>query len=413
MKLNDIAVIDTAGGPVAPINELIFDDVLGGTINQSDETLTIGAGRLRMGTVLGNAGVSYNYNLTGTGILNVPTRIYIGETGGAADPLSTFTQGVVGDADATSVTVGRLSIGGGNGPAGGHGLYVLNSGLLTVNGDAGIAGDIGRYTVATGTQAVGEMDIHGGTVNVNNNDFRLGTPGSAANVDTRGLISQDGGSANFYATTNANLVLGDGADGVGTYNLSGGKLTVGNFQAAPPAGSANGGALIIAAATPATANKVTGIVNISGTGDLEAPGFATLVGNASGATGTITQTGSGVANFGQSGNNAALILGNAAGATGNYTLSGSNVSFTANGAVLGNATGAKGTFTQSGGAFARLLAPATATRCKSAVRATAPTLCRTLGRSCKMTACCSSPTTPETQPALPLPAHSRWVREPR
>src|SRR5437899_2518191 len=91
-------------------------------------------------------------------------------------------------------------IGGGanewNSPAGGHGLYVLNSGLLTVNGDGGIAGDIGRYTVATGTHAVGEMDIHGGTLNVNNNDFRLGTPGSAANVDTRGLISQDGGSAN-------------------------------------------------------------------------------------------------------------------------------------------------------------------------------------------------------------------------
>ncbi len=240
-SVNNPILIDTAGGAVAPVNEVIFDDVTGGTLNQSDQTLTVGAGRFRMGTVLGNAGASYNYNLTGTGILNATTRMYIGETGGAADPLSTFTQGAIADAGTTSVTVGRLSIGGGNGPAGGHGLYVLNSGTLTVNGDGGIAGDIGRYTVATGTQAVGEMDIHGGTLNVNNNDFRLGTPGSAANVDTRGLISQDGGSANFYPTTNANLVLGDGADGVGTYNLSGGKLTVGNFQAAPPAGSASGG----------------------------------------------------------------------------------------------------------------------------------------------------------------------------
>ena len=346
-SVNNPILIDTAGGGPLAAAQVIFDDVTGGTVNQSDQTLTIGTGRLLLGAVLGKPGASYNYNLTGTGILNATTRIYIGETGGAADPLSTFTQGAIGDAGTTSVTVGRLSIGGGNGPAGGHGLYVLNSGLLTVNGDGGIAGDIGRYTVATGTQAVGEMDIHGGTLNVNNNDFRLGTPGSAANVDTRGLISQDGGSANFAPTTNANLVLGDGGDGVGTYNLSGGQLTVGNFQAAPVAPAANGGALIIAAATPVTANKVTGIVNISGTGDLEAPGFATLVGNAAGATGTITQTG-GTANFGQSGNNSDLILG--AAGTGNYTLSGGN--FAANGAVLGNANGAKGTFAQSGGTVA-------------------------------------------------------------
>ncbi len=339
--VNNPILIDTAGGPLAAggVNEVVFDDPNGGTVNQSDETLTVGAGRLLLGAVAGNPGSSYNYNLTGTGQIVANGRIYISEFGGAGSPLSTFTQGVLNDSGATSVTVNsRLSIGGGNGPVGGNGLYVLNSGTLTVNGD-GIAGDIGRYTAAGGTQAVGEMDINGGTLNVDSNapvagqngDFRL-----ASNTGTTGLISQTGGAANFStgAGTNNNLILGNGGDGVGTYNLSGGVLTIGNSA---------GGSLLIANATPATAGKVTGILNISGTGDLEAPGFRVLVGNATGASATITMT-NGVANLANG-----ITLGNAAGSTTVLNVHGG--SFIANNGdtLIANADGSTATVNQDGG----------------------------------------------------------------
>jgi autotransporter-associated beta strand protein len=374
------AVIDPTGfgsGPILPFDNLKFDGTAtGGTINQLSGTVSLvgteapavpnGPGELLMGTnAAAVAGATNTYNIQGgtfrtSGIAAGGGYVYIGETGNNTAPLSKFVQGTVGDAGTTSVIIGstvngiagsRLEIGGGQSATGGNGLYVLNSGTLTLNGN-GVGMEIGRVGTGNGT-ARGELDVNGGTLNAGTSgaqqtsDVYLGR--SAAAQNSAGFIEQTGGAVNIGARSNNNLILGFSGNGTGQYDLSGGTLTVGNFNATPPTNDSNGGALILGNGTPSTAGKVTGIMNISGTGNLVAPGFATLVGNATGATGTITQTG-GSASFGQSGNNGALILGAAAGGIGNYTLSGG--SFSANGASLGNANGAIGTFTQSGGTTA-------------------------------------------------------------
>jgi hypothetical protein len=153
--LNGTAVIDTAGGSLNPIDSLLFDDPLGGTVNQSDQILTLDGteavvnpprpGTLRIGVRVGTTNGFGTYNLTGTGSI-IASNFNIGENGGSGAPVSTFNQGVVGDGGTTSVSLnnvstitssGEMFIGGAigtGGNGGGNGVYNFNSGSFIMTG---------------------------------------------------------------------------------------------------------------------------------------------------------------------------------------------------------------------------------------------------------------------------------------
>ncbi len=332
--LGGTAVIDTAGGPVAAIDSMLFDDPLGGTVNQSDQSLTLSGteaaanplepGTLRMGVFVAASNTTGygTYNLTGTGSINA-FRLQIGEDGGNAAHVSTFNQGVVGDAGGTSVTTtGRIYIGGAQGTGargGGNGVYNLNSGTLTI-GNEGNPGLVVGHNGGTGV-----LNIHGGNLIAPNGDlFLADTNGSV------GTINQDGGVATYENGGNGNWVfVGAGGTGQGIYNLSGNAVMT------------TGSRLLLAS----TAAGGKGTFNMSGNAQLTINGEFDVdnggqgIFNQSGNT-TVTATPSSFGNGWTF-----LGLSNNAGASGTYNLMGGTLN--TNRLVVGS--GGAGHFVQTGG----------------------------------------------------------------
>ena len=227
--LGGTATITSAAGTTPSIDGVLFDDVLGGTVDQSSDTLALagteanadpaGQGRLRIGAV--TAGAFGTYNLTGTGIITA-ARIQVGETGGGTAPVSTFNQGVLADAGATSVTLTQsLNIGGAAGGAVGNGVYTLNSGTLTVGSD-------GNRSLSIGNNAgsVGVMNINGGTLV--SQGAQIGNGGTGTVNQTGGTTTFNQGPGNWFSIGGSTNGTSGGA-GTGTYTLSGGTMTVNNW----------------------------------------------------------------------------------------------------------------------------------------------------------------------------------------
>ena len=198
--LGGTATITSAQGTTPSIDSVLFDDVLGGTVNQSSDTLALagteanadpaGPGRLRIGAV--TAGAFGTYNLSGTGIITA-ARIQVGETGGGAAPVSTFNQGVLADAGTTSVTLSQsLDIGGAAGGAVGDGVYALNSGTLNVGSDG-----TRSLSVGNNVGSVGVMNINGGTLV--SQSAQIGNGGTGTVNQTGGTTTFNQGPGNWFA----------------------------------------------------------------------------------------------------------------------------------------------------------------------------------------------------------------------
>ena len=139
---------------------------------------------------------------------------------------------------------GTLSLSGANTFTGG---LVVSAGELDTS--AGASGP-GAVTVgnSVGTATLG---VTGGTLALGGSTFILG---SGVNSTYIGVVNQSGGTVSFTGGTA--MLLGNGTNTVGTYNLSGGTLTTGTYSAS------NRGVML------GVNTGCSGIFNLSGTGTL-------------------------------------------------------------------------------------------------------------------------------------------------
>jgi hypothetical protein len=207
--------------------------------------------------------------------------------------------------------------------------------LINNGGTALIAGadvvSAGSITLGSSlTTDSGNLTMTGGQLTITNTDVRIG--GNAAATAGNGRFDQSGGTVTMNA---GNLNIGFGSGGaVGTYNLSGGSLTLASSN-------------IIA-----IGNRGTGTVNQSG-GILYARGSAANAANAVIQLGRNTATSSGSGTFTLGGGTAAASLfqfGNAVGlasSTNVFTLQGTGTLLTGTISILN--TAANNTFNFAGG----------------------------------------------------------------
>ena len=338
--LGGTATITSAQGTTPSIDSVLFDDVLGGTVNQSSDTLALagteanadpaGPGRLRIGAV--TAGAFGTYNLSGTGIITA-ARIQVGETGGGAAPVSTFNQGVLADAGTTSVTLSQsLDIGGAAGGAVGDGVYALNSGTLNVGSDG-----TRSLSVGNNVGSVGVMNINGGTLV--SQSAQIGNGGTGTVNQTGGTTTFNQGPGNWFALGGStNGASGAVGTGNGTYNLSGGTMTVNNWLFL--GNSFNNGGNAVAGGTS------TGTFSISGAASLRSDWIA--VGRET--NGVFNQSGNSTVTFGSR-----ILIGGVGGgngglgtAQGTYNMSGGTLTGLASTNFDVGEIG-KGVFNQTGG----------------------------------------------------------------
>jgi hypothetical protein len=360
LNISDSASVTTGAMTVGVLNT--------GTVNQSGGTVSV-TGDLTLG-VIGTVpnGQGY-YNLTGTGLLNVSGNEILGQFG-----YGQFIQGTVGDAGATSNTVGGNLVLGqldninpNSGPAPRAGYYTLNSGTLSTNntyvgelGEGNFTQNGGIHTVANnlvvGDQSIpldptacggsctsggpsqGTYVLSGGTLTVGNNEI-IGNFGN-------GSFTQSGAAT--VHTVAGELAVGANAGSIGTFTMNGGSLTaamlsVGGSTALQS--TINGGSgLFIQNGGSVSVTSGMGIGQFGGSGEydlnggtLNVTGTAYVSGN---STGIFKQTGgSFTADF--------LDVGILAGGTGTYSMTGGNLHTTGDLGVGGPS--AQGSFTQSAG----------------------------------------------------------------
>ena len=304
----------------------------GGTFNQTGGTHNIinaGDKAIYIGNTAGSTGA---YNLSGTGLLTVAGKEYIGFTGAGV-----FTQ-TGGEHDVGDVNnLEHLYLGRN---ATSSGSYSLGNGTLTVSGtefigdggagsfnQTGGRNQLGSGSVVLGNSAdvVGNYTLSGGQLFVNSSVEFVGYSGT-------GIFTQSGGQnelSGFDAT--AGLNVGFNATGVGTYSLSGGTLTSRNITV-----GVNG---------TGTFDHTAGQVQLSGAvGNL-------IVGQNLGSHGTYNLSGAGsimVANPGSIGGQ--IFVGKVG--TGTFNQTGGTI--TANTLIVGNSDPntddvGHGTYTLSGG----------------------------------------------------------------
>lgn len=192
------------------------------------------------------------------------------------------------------------------------------------------------------------------TVNMPANTFLVNA--AQIGIDGQGIFNQTGG---FFQTssgsfTTSGLFLGVNANGRGTFNLSGGNLTVGTSTRAAIGMTGVGTLNLTGGNANFTGNLIlgesaTGVgrVNLGGTADVRFdPGTILTVGQS--GFGVFTQSATSL-------NVSDLRIGGSSGGAGEYRLTGGNLgisgaaSFSSASLYIGATTGATGTFIHSGG----------------------------------------------------------------
>ena len=368
-----------------------------GTFNQTGGKHTV-ASDLNLGQLENSQG---NYDLSGTGVVNVGRNLYVGLEGTGVFTQSgtsqvNVTEGVVLSANTNGTGVGTYNLQGGSLTSGytnvgaqgtgtftqtggihstsnllvgdsayGPGSYSLSgsSSELNVSGYVTIGGfGIGTFTQTGGSHTVDRMVLGGNSAGVGTYELSVGSTLNAkfeyVGNTGKGTFTQTGGTNNVAN----NLNVGYDTSGTGIYNLTNGILSVGT-GGGPNINSQVG---VFGTGTfnqSGGTHEVGGTLYIgkypgsSGTYNLsEANGPAnltvktnTVVGYA--GTGTFNQT----AGTHAITNNNNLILGgqftDTAGTyygTGTYNLSGASSILTVGGAIVVG-QGGTGTFNQSGG----------------------------------------------------------------
>ena len=238
-------------------------------------------------------------------------------------------------------------------------LDVLNQSSNLSYDDASVGGDgdgNGRYSQSGGTSTVasylvvgqfattnGEYDISNSAVlnltgaGVNNRALYVGDAGT-------GSLLQSGGTVSVGGTNPASVFLGYYGGGVGTYNTTGGSLTVSGQL---DAGLSGNGTLVVGNTAAVTVNGGLEIaVNAGSTGTVTLNAGGTLTEN--NTEEHVGQSGNGT--FNQNGGthtvNQNLLIGVYGGSNGNYNLGGGTLNANSGYEFVGYS--GNGTFTQTG-----------------------------------------------------------------
>jgi hypothetical protein len=192
-----------------------------------------GTGKYNLGNTATTGGTLTGIGL-GSGSINVSGRIYVaGHFGGAAN-------GVLNINTTGTITTGSdINLGAANGT----GTVNLDAGTVNVGGWISVGRD------ENGTNGTGNWNQSGGTVNVNGNTV-LGLPGTHGNFNLTGGNGTVAVSGNGTLSSNADIIVAENnptavavvnqsggrvlvggnldvqRNGTGTYNLSGGTLSV-------------------------------------------------------------------------------------------------------------------------------------------------------------------------------------------
>ena len=329
----------------------------------------------------------------GTGTLNISAGSFNQTGAGNALIVAELGHGVVNLSSTGVINARQLWLGLGNGSTG---EVFQTGGTMSVTGELRMAraASAGHYTLSDGTLTVGSsmfvgdvgtasLNVTGGTINVTSGlmvwngtgTINVGQDaGKTTQVTTSwitlgqdtgtGVLNQTGGSVNL---TNSHLYLGYGAAATGTYNLSNGTLTIngdirtdsgtGLFNQTGGSTTANWIRMGINAGSdgefrvsnsPVQINNIvrigengTGILRISGTGQLTANGDL-MIGFGASGQGSAFLSDSGVLTV----NGGVMRVGDAG--TGNMTMTGGTIN-TANWFVIGQGGNKTSTFNMSGG----------------------------------------------------------------
>lgn len=216
------------------------------------------AGTTTNGNFVSSGGV---INLGGA-TLSVGGETQVGQGGGANSTLKV----AAGD---TLIANNWLAVGRG----GGTGILEISGGTITKQGGGSVI--IGARD---GGQSNGTVNQTGGTFTVNNGEFWIGQNGNDAANKSVGTYNLSNGTV----TTNSWLAIGR-EGGNGTLNISGGTFTKQGNDHVEIGGTGTNGA--------------TGLLNISG-GTFNQTSGETRIGLSTAGSGTLTVSGSGVANLG-------------------------------------------------------------------------------------------------------------------
>jgi fibronectin-binding autotransporter adhesin len=283
----------------------------GATVTQNGGTVFLNNSPGVQGLLLGqNGGATYNLNVLDPGnstLLHNYADAYIGNGGTG---MSTFNHYA-----GTHTVEGSLVLGYWGS---GYGVYNLYDGTLNVG-----TATTGSLTV--GNYGTGELNMTGGTLNINNNDNNTAAFVIGNNAGSVGTFTQSGGVVNGGRS----LTIGYNG-GTGTYNL--------NTDPNGTTPTLNTGFITFFDGT-GVFNQQDGTINNTGSLYMGAGSTYNLFGgtlNVTGDQGTIVGT-SGWATFNQSGGTHttdALIVGNAVGFGGIYNLTGGML--TSGNATAGN-----------------------------------------------------------------------------
>ncbi len=309
----------TLGGPAATTltaNQLEVVGAAGaGLFTQTGGTHVINAD-LQIGQLFSGSGT---YQLNG-GALNVPSNIGVGQQG-----IGVFNQ-----------TAGTASVGGGmyvGSGSGSIGSLTLSGGTLTIgnvlftgnNGNGVFNQSGGTLTVSTGSnnvvvEAVGSNAA--GLFNQTNGSHTVNGDLAVGNLAAAGALPAGNGTYNFSGgTLTVSLNLADGYYGAGSFNQSGGTNMISSFLELGVAAGAHGSYSLTG--TGATLTNAAELVGVSGSG--------TFFQN--GGTHTVSQY---------------LVLANYFGSTGSFGLYGGTLAVQGGNLTVGN-LGGIGSFSQGGG----------------------------------------------------------------
>jgi fibronectin-binding autotransporter adhesin len=302
-----------------------------GAVQQSGGTSTIGATlSVGDGNSASGSGANGDYSLSGTGTLSAHDEI-----------IGNFGAGTFEQAASTNTVTATLSVG-----SVATGAYSLSGGSLKANQE--LVGDHGTGSV---THSAGSNILTGGNLILGNSAGGVGTynlSGTGAitgnqfvGLDGTGVFNQTGGTYNTDGGLFSMLSVGLHATGNGMYTLSGGSLQSLNENigdSGTGSFSQSGGTNSVSQLSISDNSGSSGVYALSGNGQLTATG-----GEIVGANGPGSFTQNGGTNTGPS-----LRIGANSGSSGAYTLSNGALSVASE--VVGES--GMGVFNQTGGTHA-------------------------------------------------------------
>jgi len=220
----------------------------------------------------------------------------------------------------------------------GHGTVIQNGGTVTMGKNIDLA--------QNDANTFGRYEIHGGSLTLTSTSagyLQIGRQGTGEFVQTDGIVTLN--------RTSDTLMIGSQGSSTGTYDMSGGQLSVPTGITYVGFGGSATGTFSLSGNAQFTTNRLlvghngTGTLNVGGSAsvDVTTSGVNFRVGNGNGSLGIVNQSGGTVTQNGSG----AMYIGYESSAVGIYNISDGILD--QGSLTIGGSNGGTGTLTQTGG----------------------------------------------------------------